>query len=324
MTRAKEGLYLCSAEDYGGTRKRKPSRFLAELGFEAPVVEKKASTTDDLLAERAETLQSQTSNLTLPSKFSFSQIAAFSSCPLQYKYAHILKIPTFGRFQFSFGQTMHLTLEKFMKRLLDTNLNTQVSLFMVETDASKPSLPAERELLDMYAASFIDEWYPDSKTREEYRESGTKALKEFYRGIVEKTPKPIMLEAGFTLKLDDILLKGRIDRIDEVEGGVEIVDYKTGRAKDKLDWDAKRQLILYALAGERCFNPPLKVKALTYYYVETNEAVSFTPTDKEREKLIEEIKGTVGAIRESSFEPTPGPFVCKYCDFKDICPFAKE
>ncbi len=37
MTRAKEGLYLLSADDYGGARKRKMSRFLAEIGFDPSV-----------------------------------------------------------------------------------------------------------------------------------------------------------------------------------------------------------------------------------------------------------------------------------------------
>ncbi|MFA5945425.1 MAG: ATP-dependent DNA helicase [Patescibacteria group bacterium] len=324
MTRAKEGLYLCSAEDYGGTRKRKPSRFLAELGYQAPVVEKKKTiTTDDLLDERAGGRDEDRAipSLALPTKFSFSQIAAFGNCPLQYKYAHILKIPTFGRHQFSFGQSMHLTLEKFVKRLLEAEGNTQVSLFGAPPTA--PVLPSERELLEMYSASFIDEWYPDSATREKYREEGVKALKEFHRKVAENTPKPLLLEAGFTLKIGDILMKGRIDRIDSVDGGVEIIDYKTGRAKEKLEWDDRRQLLLYALAGEQCFNPPLIVKALTYYYVETNQTMSFAPTEKDKEKLLDEIQETVGGIRTSSFEAKPGPFTCKYCDFKDICPKAE-
>ncbi len=328
ITRAKEGLYLCSAEDYGGSRKRKPSRFLAELGYEVqPTEKKKKTTTDDILDERGKIITSSgAAEIRLPTKFSFSQVAAFGSCPLQYKYAHILKIPTFGRHQFSFGQSMHLTLEKFVKAMLPDETGVQVDLFSAAASSDLTAtrvVPTERQLLDMYAATFIDEWYPDSKTREEYRQQGVDALKVFHRKVVENQPKPFLLEAGFTLKIGDILMKGRIDRIDAVEGGVEIIDYKTGRAKETLDWDARRQLVLYALAAEQCFNPPLVVKALTYYYVETNDTVSFAPTDKDKEKLLDEIRDTVGAIRTSTFEPKPGPFTCKYCDFKDICPFAQ-
>ncbi len=321
MTRAKQGLYLCSAEDYGGTRKRKPSRFLAELGYEVqPTEKKKKMSTDDILDERGKIVTSSgEADIKLPTKFSFSQVAAFGSCPLQYKYAHILKIPTFGRHQFSFGQSMHLTLEKFVKEMLPAESTTLSSPLLPFR-----TFPSLRQLLDMYAASFIDEWYPDSKTREQYRQQGVDSLTEFHRKVVENQPKPIILEAGFTLKIGDILMKGRIDRIDAVEGGVEIIDYKTGRFKEKLDWDDRRQLILYALAAEQCFNPPLVVKALTYYYVETNETMSFAPTDKDKEKLLDEIKETVGAIRTSTFEPKPGPFTCKYCDFKDICPFSQQ
>ena len=48
-------------------------------------------------------------------------------------------------------------------------------------------------------------------------------------------------------------MKGRIDRIDSVDGGLEIIDYKTGEAKDeKLSWDDRRQLVLYAMAVEQC------------------------------------------------------------------------
>src|SRR3990167_6234156 len=35
LTRARDGLFLTSAEDYGGLRKKKISVFLADLGFSA-------------------------------------------------------------------------------------------------------------------------------------------------------------------------------------------------------------------------------------------------------------------------------------------------
>ncbi len=318
MTRAKEGLYLLSASDYGGSRKRKPSRFLMELGFEA---KEGTSAAKESFEEQPKKESDGTLPPHLPKRFSFSQIAAYSTCPLQYKYAHILKVPTFGRHTLSFGRSMHSTLERFIKRIAEAQAATQVSLFGSEISTASP-VPSLKDLLDLYDSCFIDEWYTSPELRDEYREKGREAMKIFHAQTLANVPTPFMLEAGFTCKIGDVLMKGRIDRIDKIEGGYEIIDYKTGGAKTKLEWDEKRQLILYAIAGEECFNPPLAIKKLTYYYVETNSVLSFEPTVKDIEKLKKEIMSTAGEIRSGNFSPNPGPFTCKYCDFKEICPFA--
>lgn len=330
MTRAKEGLFLMSAEDYGGTRARKPSRFLKEIGFDAG--EKKVGKTERKKKPAGEELSApavnglRASNLErspykLPKRFSFSQIAAFDACPQQYKYAHILKVPTLGRFQLSFGHSMHGVLDKFMRRILDQQTAQQVDLFGAKQ--AKIELPALAEVLRNYEEKFIDEWYESEEQRDEYKELGRKSLMQIYADTERELPKPRYLEQDFTLKIQDILMKGRIDRIDEVEGGYEIIDYKTGTPKTTLDTAAKRQLIIYALAAEECFEPPLNVVRVTYHYLTDNSKVSFTPSQKEKDAVKQLIIDCVARMRESDFTATPDVMTCKYCDFKEICPFAK-
>ncbi|MEK7183300.1 MAG: ATP-dependent DNA helicase, partial [Patescibacteria group bacterium] len=320
MTRAKEGLYLMSAEDYGGSRKRKVSRFLTELGFMTPMTSiggRDALVLPEPAKIRTELLHS------VPERISFSQVAAFTTCPLQYKYAHILKVPTFGRHSLSFGKSMHNTLQKFLEQVKTRQDVAQTTLFG-EAASSIPPVPSTNELLDLFDQNFIDEWYASNEEREDYRTQGKESLKRFHAQIVEKTPKVFGLEQGFTLKIGDVLVKGRIDRIDETDdGGLEIIDYKTGNPKTKLEWDDKRQLVLYALALEQCLPDPKPVRKLTYYYLTTNETVSFEPTDKDREKLTLQVKDTMDRIAKSDFSADPDPMKCKYCDFKDICPAAK-
>lgn len=331
MTRAKEGLFLMSADNYGGARVRKPSRFLAELDLEKTkptrrgdrMLQESSGLDGERGSRASEDARTSIAHLALPDEFSFSQLAAFTTCPQQYKYAHLLKIPTFGRHQFSFGQTMHRTLQKYLERLQDMQAHVQVSLFGAPASASDATIPSLATLLEIYSESFIDEWYPSPEVREEYKEKGREALKLFYEQVVANTPKPWKIESGFHLRVEDVVLKGRIDRIDTVEGGVEIIDYKTGVPKEELAWDEKRQLVLYALAAEQCFNPPLNVKKLTYYYLENGTSVSFVPTEKEKEKMRTQIVETVGEMRTSDFAPDPNERNCKYCDFKDICPAAK-
>jgi DNA helicase II / ATP-dependent DNA helicase PcrA len=321
MTRAKEGLFLMSAEDYGGTRKRKVSRFLTELGFDTPAVSL-GSREVLTMPEATQTASTQILHA-VPERISFSQVAAFTTCPLQYKYAHILKVPTFGRHSLSFGKSMHNTLQKFLEQVKNRQDATQVSLFGDTTNQGSP-IPSVNELLDLFDLNFIDEWYNSNEEREDYRAQGKESLRKFHAQIADITPKVFGLEQGFTLKIGDVLVKGRIDRIDETpDGGLEIIDYKTGNPKSKLEWDDKRQLVLYALALEQCLPNPKPVKKLTYYYLTTNQTVSFEPTDKDRQKLTDQVIETMDRIAKSDFAPDPDPMKCKYCDFKDICPAAK-
>ncbi|MEK9155085.1 MAG: ATP-dependent DNA helicase [Patescibacteria group bacterium] len=319
MTRAKEGLYFMSADDYGGSRKKKMSRFLAELGFEPTITVRRKDQIRETLNTTTPSKPRGNAATHLPDKISFSQIAAFTTCPLQYKYAHIIGVPSYGRHQMSFGKSMHDTLQRFMERIVAAKAVRQSTLFGGGSESV--SLPTMNDLMTMYDNGWIDEWYPSSEVRDEYRERGREILKEYYHKISEQPPSPKYLEKGFTLKIGDVLVKGRIDRIDDVEGGVEIIDYKTGSPKTKLEWEDRRQLILYAIAAEESFMPPLVVKKLTFYYLESNTAVSFEPTDKDHEKLKEQVRETMEQIRTSSFEHKAGPH-CQYCDFKDICPYA--
>ena len=131
-------------------------------------------------------------------------------------------------------------------------------------------------------------------------------------------PRPKFLEIGFTVKIGSIILKGRIDRIDECEDGVEIIDYKTGRPKlqEHLEVEDKEQLFLYQLACRDVLG--LKAKKLSFHYLEDNSRVSFLGTDMELLDFQEKIADRVAGIKGSVFGATPGMH-CKFCDFKDIC-----
>ena len=129
------------------------------------------------------------------------------------------------------------------------------------------------------------------------------------------------MEKSFAFKIGGETLKGTIDRVDKLDGGVEIIDYKTGSPKNKLDWDSKRQLILYHLFLEEVLQ--IKVLSLRYYYVEDGSSLSFLPKEAEKEKLREEIKLQIEAIKARKFPPQPSE-MCKHCDFKNICEFCQR
>lgn len=320
LTRAKRGLFFTSADDYGGMRKKRLSRFLTEMGFEKKLKE----IDEEKLEEIKKEVKIPKESIVLPKYFSFSQFAAFSNCPYQYRFAHILRIPVSGRASFSFGKTMHHTLHEFVKAI-NEGIGKQKALFGKKSKNSEKILGFS-DLLLIYEKEWIDDWYENSSQKQEYKKLGKKILRDFYNDFEKNPPKvlriqeELALELSFKLKIGDNIIRGVIDRIDEVEDGVEIIDYKTGKYKEKLSPQNKQQLLLYQIAIEEVFG--LKPIRLTYNYLEHNKRVSFLGKDKDKDKEKEKILDLIEKIKKSKFEATPG-WQCNFCDFKYICNFAK-
>ena len=120
------------------------------------------------------------------------------------------------------------------------------------------------------------------------------------------------------------MVRGRIDRIDQLDDGtLEIIDYKTGAAKEKVDGEDKDQLLIYQIAINQLpeYNNIGTPSKLTYFYLNDNSKVSFLGTEKEIEKLKEKLVATIEQINSGDFTATPSQHICKYCNFKDICQF---
>lgn len=338
VTRAKEQLFFSSADYYGEDRKRKKkvSRFLHEIDLaENEDSAKKATKLDLGSFKKAEKPENVEVVYDIPNKFSHSQITSFLKCPYQYKLAHILKIQPKGSASFSFGNTVHSTMQKFYTRVQELNQVNQGSLFDLVTEpivdspreASKTGeikVPPLDELLKMYDDSWQSDWYQDKQQREKYYEKGKDILKIFYSSQEGQWSIPVSLEGWFKVKVGEFLINGRIDRIDKMaDGSLEIIDYKTGTSKEKLDTDDKQQLLMYHIAAEtlpeyRHIGP---VGKLTFYYVNDNLKTSFQAEPGDVEKLKEKLLATIEKIKAGNFKATPGPFVCKYCEFRNICEF---
>jgi CRISPR/Cas system-associated exonuclease Cas4 (RecB family) len=220
----------------------------------------------------------------------------------------------------TFGDTIHRTLFEFLNVAQERANHPQADLFGNATVRSDV-LPFE-DLKKMYETAWRDEWFESTREKEEYRERGLKMLHHFYHRYVTGTANVQLLEQPFKLKMGDMSIRGRIDRIDAVDGGIEIIDYKTGKPKDdSLSADDKKQLLLYAMAGRDVLHlHPVK---LTFYYLENDTMVSFEPTEKEEVKLREKLIDEMTQIGSGDFTATPNPFICGTCPFRMMCEFKK-
>ena len=326
LTRAKISVTATSATSYGGARDKKVSRFIEELGVESTSASG-GSNQKPAITAAAPPVERAAAALPLPTHFSFSQLKAYETCPLQYKFAHILHIPTFGKPSFTFGQTMHRTLQRFYERVQALNSVTQQNLFVAPAGAASKEIrvPSCDELLDIYAQSWADEWYGSKKQRDTYFEEGKRMLRDFFEQQETAGWRvPRLLERGFTIRINRVTVRGRIDRIDQTaDGGLVIIDYKTGKPKTALDTDDKEQLYLYHIAANEV--PELRALGqtveLTFYYLEDGSRQSFIGTPEALERYKQKVLTTVQRIEARDFAPDPGPFKCRTCDFRDICEF---
>lgn len=316
MTRAKTGLFFTSGQDYGGARKKKLSRFLVEAGFENTQPEP----TGEVVFGAPTTIsvdQAKRELKHLPKSFSFTQLKAYETCPWQYRFAFLLKVPTPGKPSFSFGKTIHSTLYEFFRRMKEGAEMQQGELFSEQKSKKEAATGTLEELLDIYEHKWIQEWYNTQTQRDEYYEKGKQALKAFYELHADNWPKALLLEKGFNIKLGEYSVKGAIDRVDAVEGGVAVVDYKTGNFPKSGKKDVE-QLYLYALALKEIMD--VDPVTLQYYYVEDNKTIDQEFDPEKMEEVREWALGMIEQILRGDFTPTPG-FHCQFCDFKDICEY---
>lgn len=300
MTRAKEGLFLTRALDYGGKRRKKPSRFLVELGLAEE--EKKAESTGKVKFSALPSISVPGAGrkgatwLPVPKYFSFSQISAFRSCPLEYKYRYILRLPEPGTARLSFGVTIHAVLERFLK-YYKQNIGHQDLFGEVKTE---PELPTFEQMLKLYGELWIGDWYDSKKQMEDYRKLGRKILENFYEYTKGHMPRPKYIEQSFRMKLDDSWLNGKIDRADETPAGLLIIDYKTGEPKTKLSPVDKEQLLLYQWAAQDFLKE--KVAGLQYWYLkeEHAEAERFLGTEKDLNDVKGKFLATIREIKQAA------------------------
>lgn len=298
-TRARDELIMTSCVDDGGARKRKPSRFLAEAGV-AALRPGAPSASIETKREAAKPSQPLTFRLPLPKRFSYTQLTVFDTCPLQYKFAHMYKIPSLGSPTFSYGKSMHEALAAFYR--------------LVQADQPLPTKEKLLELLDQY---WLSEWYYSKRHEQERKAAAREALTRYYDDNKATLAPAFWIERDYNLKIGPHVLNGRVDRADVLpDGTLEIIDYKTGSLKKESELKKNNQLALYALAAKKVFGRT--ASKLTWYFLDEGKKVTTSRTEKELAQLEGDVQEKIGEIIKSDFVPTPS-FACKFCDFKNIC-----
>jgi len=310
MTRAKEELYLTSALDYGGKRSRKVSQFILET-MDMPKADISAIKTSN--RDQIELFAPiETENYPLlkklkkgePLPLSFYQIDDYLTCPLKYKFVHVLRVPLLPNHAIIYGSALHSAAQAYDLARLNNNNFTQKDL-------------GEALLRNWSSEGFI------STEHEQQRLAKAKqALKLFFKKEQKSKRKIKFVEESFSIPKQNIIIRGRFDRVDELAGKIYIVDFKSSEVYKQEDADERvknsLQLALYALAWKEKFKKmPYR---LELYFLESGLVGSIEKTEKDIDKAWEKVLVVAEGIRTFNFTAKPNYRSCSYCAYNEICP----
>lgn len=304
ITRARDQIVMTGSRDVGGKRPREPSQFAAEaLDMHKREVEvlKRGRIDEIKISDEGARYV-----IKRPTRLSAGQVDDYLTCPLKYKFIHVLRIPIIKHHTVVFGMAVHAAIAYLLRAKIDDR---------------KPTL---NRMIKAFRNNWSSEGFLSRNHEELSFKRGIRIITDFFNKQIDE-PAPSLVEQAFSFKFADIRIVGRWDRVDLKDGGT-VIDYKTSENVDqkKADREAREsiQLTIYAMAFKEA-----------YGHLPDGVELRFVDTDivgrmkriedkikKGQLKINQVIKGIVGG----EFDPNPRFLACRFCAFVDLCPYDKK
>ncbi|MFH1444828.1 MAG: PD-(D/E)XK nuclease family protein [Candidatus Peregrinibacteria bacterium] len=266
---------------------------------------------------------------------SYSQLRRYRTCPRQFEFSHVKKIPWGISEGESFGGSVHNALKRWgelelggrelgvgrRKQKKEGVRGDQLGLFVEQAVPQEPSL-SEEKLLEIWHDCFVFDTYKTRLEADFARKRGEELLRQFFGWWVASPQNIIAVEKGFSIEVDGTTITGRLDRIEQAEQGVRIVDFKTSAPCTEAEADADLQLSLYALASEQLFDKPCTELLLLFL---SDEGVVERATMRSASQLKDartQIKLIHERMTAKDYRPTPSASACKWCPYRGVCDVA--
>ena len=232
-----------------------------------------------------------------------NRLETWLDCPKKYRYTYIEvpRPPRGGPWgHTSMGSAVHNALREWFT--LDTHERT------VDKGA------------DLVEKFWRNEGFRDDEQADRYKFRAQNWVKQYLSGV-DSTFEPRGLERTVSTTTEKLSLSGRVDRIDERDGELVIVDYKTGkRPPDEADAGGSLALAIYALGAERTLRK--KCRTVELHHLPSDTKVTYVHDEASLARHIKRAESiaaeALSATAHNDFKATPGA-LCGYCDYARIC-----
>ena len=244
-----------------------------------------------------------------------SRVGQIETCPRQYQYTTIERLPERKKMATYRGTVFHEIMETMFLRTQETPQERTVELTLDIMRELFPTLVSDEIALEMEL---------DSVGVQVFARDVAKYIRSYFTMENPTLVSTEGIEIKYDLDMGGFTLRGILDRLDRDENGnLIIVDYKTGKVpQDRYKASAILPAKIYAYLCEQVLGErPTQIRLL---YVQFGKTLVIDVTDEDveyAEKRVREAWGKIETWYENGYFPPIRNNLCEnWCSFKDICP----
>ena len=250
--------------------------------------------------------------LPLPRSLSPSKLSAFKDCPLAFRFAAIDRLPEAPSPATLKGTLVHSALERlFWERARG------------ERTPAAAHQALERVWEDLRHSPDVSNLDLQGDAGDAFVADAGSLLDNYFRIEDPDAVDAVGVELTLEADVGDLRLRGIIDRLDVTpEGGLVVVDYKTGRVPSVIQEQQRLGGVqFYALLCEQVLGRrPVAVRLL---YLRDPLAIEALPSDQAIRGTRQRTAAVWSAIERAclreDFRPRPST-LCNWCSFQTLCP----
>jgi superfamily I DNA/RNA helicase/RecB family exonuclease len=240
---------------------------------------------------------------------SASQLDTYDDCPLRYAYQYGLRVRDDAGPAAALGSLVHAVLAAFLDPG-STRPRTRATLLALAAELWRDDIARYRPQVEECRRDYfgmLDAWWDGE-------------------GATGEASDVVAVERAFEVDAAGHRLVGSIDRVDRVDGGLRILDYKTGRHEPRPDdLPDDIQLAVYHLAATR--DPGLAAlgpaRQLRLLYVRSMHRFEQPVVEGHAELTEARVADAAARIGGELFEPAADAS-CRTCAFHRLCPLQPE
>lgn len=229
-----------------------------------------------------------------PLEINYSKLRAYLDCPFLYRHIYIERRFAPPTPFSSLGLSVHRALARYHAEGRDLS-----------------------DLLMHYEDCWLHQGYASAQESMEFYNRGAAVLENWWTYSQNNRAETIYWEKQFEFPFEKWRVKGTIDRVDRLPGGlVELIDYKMGfEGKTTEDVAGSLQLSIYAIGLSRALN--LKVGAVGYMVLSGPRKVAIPYDPATEAATLDLVRGTAEKMLALDMSHKGS---CQRCPIREFCP----